>query len=87
MLRRYLLGAAGLAAVASGALLYMVGPQTDWPVSSAQALASDDRRPVDSSATYLQQMKLTQETLRSFGSVGNINALRHRPPHSWPPSP
>jgi peptidoglycan hydrolase-like protein with peptidoglycan-binding domain len=36
-------------------------------VQFAQALASADRRPVDSSATYLEQMKLTQETLRSFG--------------------
>ena len=65
MLRRYLLGAVGLAAVATGALLYMVATQTDGLVNAA--MASADRRPVDSSATYLEQMKLTQETLRSFG--------------------
>ena len=76
MLRRYLLGAVGLAAIASGALLYMVATQTDWPVNSAQALARVDRRPVDSSATYLEQMKLTQETLRSFGyAPGAINGI------------
>ncbi len=45
MLRRSLLGAAGLAAVASGALFYMVATQTDWPVNGAQALASVDRGP------------------------------------------
>ena len=76
MLRRYLLGAVGLAAAASGALLYMVATQTDGPVNSAQALASVDRRPVDSSATYLEQMKLTQETLRSFGyAPGATNGI------------
>ena len=76
MLRRYLLGAVGLAAAASGALFYMVATQVDWPVNGAQALASVDQRPVDSSATYLEQMKLTQETLRSFGySPGAINGI------------
>jgi peptidoglycan hydrolase-like protein with peptidoglycan-binding domain len=77
MLRRYLLGAVGLAAAASGALFYMVATtQTDWAVNGAQALASVDRRPVDSSATYLEQMKLTQETLRSFGyAPGAINGI------------
>ena len=67
MLRRWLVGAVGLAVVASGALLYIVATQTDGLLNSAQALASADRRPVDSSATYRAQMKLTQETLRSFG--------------------
>jgi peptidoglycan hydrolase-like protein with peptidoglycan-binding domain len=76
MRRRYLLGAVGLAAIASGALLYTVATLTDGPVNSAQALASVDRRPVDSSATYLEQMKLTQETLRSFGyAPGDINGI------------
>jgi peptidoglycan hydrolase-like protein with peptidoglycan-binding domain len=76
MLRRYLLGAIGLAAIASGALLYTVATQTDGLVKSAQALASVDRRPVDSSATYLEQMMLTQETLRSFGyAPGAINGI------------
>ena len=76
MLRRYLLGAAGLAVVASGALLYLVAAQTDGLVNGAQALASADRRPVDSSATYLEQMKLTQETLRSIGyAPGAINGV------------
>jgi peptidoglycan hydrolase-like protein with peptidoglycan-binding domain len=76
MLRPYLLGTAGLAVVASGALLYLVAAQTDGLVNGAQALASADRRPVDSSATYLEQMKLTQETLRSFGyAPGAINGI------------
>ena len=76
MLRRYLLGAVGLPAAALGTLLYMVATQTDGLVNSAQALASTDRRPVDSSATYLEQMKLTQETLRSFGyAPGAINGV------------
>jgi peptidoglycan hydrolase-like protein with peptidoglycan-binding domain len=76
MLRPYLLGAVGLAAAASGALLYMVATQTDGPVNSAQALAIVDQRPVDSSATYREQMKLTQETLRSFGyAPGDINGI------------
>ena len=65
MLRPYLLATVGLAAAASGALLSMVATQTDGLVNGA--LASVDRRPVDSSATYREQMKLTQETLRSFG--------------------
>jgi peptidoglycan hydrolase-like protein with peptidoglycan-binding domain len=76
MLSRYLLGAVGLAVVASGALLYMGPAQTDGLVNTAQALAKVDRRPVDSSATYLEQMKLTQETLRSFGyAPGAINGI------------
>ena len=66
-LRRNLLAAVGLAAAASGALLYLVATRTDWPVNSAQALAKVDRRPVDTSATYREQMMLTQETLRSIG--------------------
>jgi peptidoglycan hydrolase-like protein with peptidoglycan-binding domain len=57
-------------------LLYLVAAQTDGLVNGAQALASADRRPVDSSATYLEQMKLTQETLRSFGyAPGAINGI------------
>ena len=76
MLRPYLLGAVGLAAAASGALLSMVATQTDQLVNSAQALASVDRRPVDSSSTYREQMKLTQETLGSFGyAPGDINGI------------
>jgi peptidoglycan hydrolase-like protein with peptidoglycan-binding domain len=76
MLRRYLLGAVGLAAAASGTLLFMVATQTVRLVDRAQALAIVDRRPVDSSATYLEQMKLTQETLRSFGyAPGAINGI------------
>jgi len=74
MLRRYFLGAAGLAVVASSVLLYMVATQTGGLMNSA--LASADRRPVDSSATYLEQMKLTQETLRSFGyAPGATNGI------------
>lgn len=76
MLCRYLLGTVGLVAATSGALLYAVATQTDWPVNSAQALASAERRPVDTSETYLEQMKLTQETLRSFGyAPGDINGI------------
>jgi peptidoglycan hydrolase-like protein with peptidoglycan-binding domain len=67
MLRPYLLGAVGLAAAASGALLFMVATQTDRLMNGAEAMAGADRRPVDSSAIYLEQMKLAQETLRSFG--------------------
>ncbi len=40
MLRRCLVGAVGLAVVASGALLYMVATQSDGLLNSAQALAS-----------------------------------------------
>lgn len=76
MLRRCLVGAVGLAVVTSGALLYMVATQTDGLLNSAQALASADRRPVDSSAKYREQMKLTQETLRSFGyAPGDIDGV------------
>lgn len=67
MLRRYLLGAVGLAAAVSGTLLYMVTIQTGQLMNGAPAQASVDQQPVDSSATYREQMKLTQETLRSFG--------------------
>lgn len=76
MLRRYLLGAVGLAAAASSALLYTVAVQTGGLVNDAQALASAERRPVDTSAMYLEQMKLTQETLRSFGyGTGAIDGI------------
>ena len=74
MLRRYLLGAVGLAAAVSGTLLYMVTIQTDQLMNGAQA--SVDRQPVDSSAAYRAQMKLTQETLRSFGyAPGATNGI------------
>jgi len=65
MRRRMLLGAAGSVATVVGVLLYTVAVQTGGLVDGAQA--SVERRPVDSSAVYLEQMKLTQETLRSFG--------------------
>ena len=75
MLRLYLLGAVGLAA-ASGAWFSLTGTQTGSSVNDAQASASVDRRPVDSTATYRAQMKLTQETLRSFGyAPGDINGI------------
>lgn len=75
MLRRSLLAAVGLAAVAAGAWI-MAGAQTDRPVIGAQTLASADREPVDASVTYREQMKLTQETLRSFGyAPGAINGI------------
>ena len=54
----------------------MVAIQTGQLVNGAQAQASADRQPVDSSATYREQMKLTQETLRSFGyAPGAINGI------------
>jgi peptidoglycan hydrolase-like protein with peptidoglycan-binding domain len=66
-LRRYLLGALGLTAVASGVLVVMVAVQYYGLANDAQALVSAEQRPVDSSAMYLEQMKLTQDTLKSFG--------------------
>ena len=75
MLRRYLLGAVGLALAASGAVL-ILGTQTDRPVNGAQALAVADQPPVDASATYREQMKLTQETLKRYGyEPGDINGI------------
>lgn len=75
MLRRSLLAAVGLVAAASGAW-FMVGAQTATPVIEAQTWASADREPVDASVTYREQMKLTQETLRSFGyAPGAINGI------------
>jgi membrane fusion protein, multidrug efflux system len=75
MLRLYLLGAVGLAA-ASGALFSLAATQTGSSANDAQASANVDRRPVDSTATYRAQMKLTQETLRSFGyAPGDINGI------------
>lgn len=75
MLRHYLLGAVGLV-VASGALVSLAAIQFGPPVDDAQASASVDRRPVDLTATYRAQMKLTQETLRSFGyTPGDINGI------------
>ena len=67
MLRRYLLGAAGVAAAASGVLVFIVAAQYFALANDARELVSAEQRPVDSSAKYLEQMKLTQETLRSFG--------------------
>ena len=75
MLRLYLLGAVGLVA-ASGALFSLAATQTGSSVNGAQASASVDQRPVDSTETYRAQMKLTQETLRSFGyPPGDINGI------------
>ena len=67
MLRRYLLGAAGVAAAASGVLVFVLAAQYHGLANDARELVSAEQRPVDSSAIYLGQMKLTQETLRSFG--------------------
>lgn len=76
MLRGYLLGAVGLATATSAALLFTVATQTERLMNGAEAIASADRRPVDSSAMYLEQMKLTQETLRSFGyAPGDSNGI------------
>jgi len=47
-----------------------------YRLNDAQALASAERRPVDTSAMYLEQMKLTQETLTSFGyATGAIDGI------------
>lgn len=67
MLRPYLVGVVGLVTAASGILFYMVATQSGGPVNGAEAVASADRRPVDFTAIYREQMKLAQETLRSFG--------------------
>jgi peptidoglycan hydrolase-like protein with peptidoglycan-binding domain len=76
MLHRYLLGAVGLAAAVSGTLLYMVTVQSGHLMSGTQGQASPDRPPVDFSARYREQMKLTQETLRSFGyAPGATNGI------------
>jgi peptidoglycan hydrolase-like protein with peptidoglycan-binding domain len=76
MLRRYLLGAVGLAAAVSCVLFYMVATQTDRLMNGAEAMTGADRRPVDSSATYREQMKLAQETLRSFGyAPGEVDGI------------
>ena len=72
-LRRYLLGALGLAAVASGSLVVMVAVQYYGLANDAQALVSAEQRPVDSSAIYLEQMKLTQDTLKSFGYAAGVS--------------
>jgi hypothetical protein len=79
MLRRYLLGAAGVAAAASGVLVFIVAAQYFGLANDARELVSAEQRPVDSSAIYLEQMKLTQETLRSFGyAPGGLRSTRQR---------
>jgi peptidoglycan hydrolase-like protein with peptidoglycan-binding domain len=76
MLRRYLLGAVGVAAAASGVLVFMVAAQYYGLANDARALLSAEQRPVDSSATYIEQMKLTQDTLKSFGyAAGASNGI------------
>src|SRR4029077_3046759 len=75
-LRRYLLGAAGVAAAASGVLVFIVAAQYFGLANDARELVSAEQRPLDSSAIYLEQMKLTQETLRSFGyAPGDSNGI------------
>jgi peptidoglycan hydrolase-like protein with peptidoglycan-binding domain len=76
ILRRYLLAAVGLAAAASGVLVFMVAAQYYGLANDARALLSAEQRPVDSSATYIEQMKLTQDTLKSFGyAAGASNGI------------
>jgi hypothetical protein len=76
ILRRCLLGAVGVAAAASGVLVFMLAVQYYELVNDARALVSAEQRPVDSSAIYIQQMKLTQDTLKSFGyAVGASNGI------------
>jgi Putative peptidoglycan binding domain len=76
MRRGYLLGAIGLAAGGSGILLYMVATRTNQLMNDAAAQVSGDRQLMDSSTTYREQMKLAQETLRSFGyAPGAIDGI------------
>jgi peptidoglycan hydrolase-like protein with peptidoglycan-binding domain len=54
----------------------MVATRTNQLMNDAQAQVSVDRQPMDSSATYREQIKLAQETLRSFGyAPGAINGI------------
>jgi peptidoglycan hydrolase-like protein with peptidoglycan-binding domain len=76
MLRRYLLSAAGVAAATTGVLVFILAAQYFGLASDARALVSVEQRPVDSSAKYLEQMKLTQDTLKSFGyAAGDSNGI------------
>jgi peptidoglycan hydrolase-like protein with peptidoglycan-binding domain len=75
ILHRSVLAGSALAA-AVGVLLYMVATQADGPVKDMPTLASADRQPADSAAVYREQMKLAQETLRSFGyTPGAIDGI------------
>lgn len=65
----------GLAAAAA-VLLYMVATEAVGPVKDMPTLVSADRPPADSATVYRKQMKLTQETLRSFGyAPGAIDGI------------
>ena len=76
ILRRYLLGAAGVAAAASGILVFLVAAQYFGLANDARELVSAEQRPADSSTIYLEQMKLTQDTLKSFGyAAGASNGI------------
>ena len=75
-IRRYLLSAAGVAAAASGVLVFMLAAQYYGLANDARELVNAEQRPVDFSAIYREQMKLTQETLRSFGyATGDSNGI------------
>jgi peptidoglycan hydrolase-like protein with peptidoglycan-binding domain len=75
-LRRYLLGAVGVAAAASGVLVFILAAQYYGLANDARELVSIEQRPVDSSAIYVEQMKLTQDTLKSFGyAAGASNGI------------
>jgi peptidoglycan hydrolase-like protein with peptidoglycan-binding domain len=74
ILHRCVLAGSALAA-AVGVSPYMVATQADGPVKDMPTLASADRQPADS-AVYREQMKLAQETLRSFGyAPGAIDGI------------
>jgi peptidoglycan hydrolase-like protein with peptidoglycan-binding domain len=76
MLRRYLLSAAGVAAAASGVLVFMLAAQYYGLANDARELVNAEQRPVDFAAIYREQMKLAQETLRSFGyAPGDSNGI------------
>ena len=76
ILRRYLLGAAGVSAAASGVLVFILAAQYFGLANDARELVSAERQPLDSSAVYLEQMKLTQDTLKSFGyAPGDSNGI------------
>jgi peptidoglycan hydrolase-like protein with peptidoglycan-binding domain len=72
----YFLSASALATVTLGAVLYTVTGPGEGMVEGAQAPTSAARGPELLVARYREQMKLTQETLRSLGYIsGPIDGI------------
>ena len=69
MFYAYFLSASALAAVSLGAALYTVTGHGEPTVEGAQPSTSADGGPEHLVARYREQMKLTQETLRSLGYI------------------